>query len=269
MKQHLLWSEIYILAISGKLTSSREMHELFAGLKKVSSPLLLDMFDDIAKQEGLPSALKANIDQSRTRLLKLMTEATGELRSVHVMQSNSVRTTVVAQKVELSQQTAKLTTTEVEYGKLVTESHDALQAYFLVALNDPQEEFPIEVLLYDLPSPYRETFTPKPRLNVERGLSRPYHYVQNNSSRDAVDGLQPAISVLYQLFLECGGIINAADLWSAFWTVVRPADTVLESEERRALILFERSLAELRYLGLVKQHRKKADHLAKLVWNGL
>ena len=33
--------------------------------------------------------------------------------------------------------------------------------------------------------------------------------------------------------------------------------------------LFSRSLAELKYMGMIKNSRKKADHLAKLSWKGL
>ena len=33
--------------------------------------------------------------------------------------------------------------------------------------------------------------------------------------------------------------------------------------------LFSRALAELKYLGMIKNSRKKADHLAKLSWKGL
>lgn len=33
--------------------------------------------------------------------------------------------------------------------------------------------------------------------------------------------------------------------------------------------LFSRALAELKYLGMIKSSRKKADHVAKLLWKGL
>jgi origin recognition complex subunit 3 len=33
--------------------------------------------------------------------------------------------------------------------------------------------------------------------------------------------------------------------------------------------LFQRALAELKYLGLVKPTRKKTDHVAKAAWKGL
>jgi len=36
---------------------------------------------------------------------------------------------------------------------------------------------------------------------------------------------------------------------------------------RRAL--FYRGLAELKYLGMIKNSRKKTDHLTKLAWKGL
>lgn len=33
--------------------------------------------------------------------------------------------------------------------------------------------------------------------------------------------------------------------------------------------LFSRGLAELKYMGMIKNNRKKADHLNKLLWKGL
>ena len=38
---------------------------------------------------------------------------------------------------------------------------------------------------------------------------------------------------------------------------------------KEARALFSRALAELKYMGMVKNSRKKADHLAKLSWKGL
>jgi origin recognition complex subunit 3 len=33
--------------------------------------------------------------------------------------------------------------------------------------------------------------------------------------------------------------------------------------------IFQRALAELKYLGLVKPSRKKTDHVSKVMWKGL
>lgn len=46
-----------------------------------------------------------------------------------------------------------------------------------------------------------------------------------------------------------------------------PHETDLGVHFARAL--FSRALAELKYLGMIKSSRKKADHVAKLLWKGL
>lgn len=45
------------------------------------------------------------------------------------------------------------------------------------------------------------------------------------------------------------------------------AEQLADYEKLRAL--FSRALAELKYMGMIKNSRRKADHLAKLQWNGL
>ena len=78
------------------------------------------------------------------------------------------------------------------------------------------------------------------------------------------------------MYLESGSVVNTADLWKAFWTVVSGAADETEEEEeeeeeetKRVLALFETGLAELKFLGMVKGSRKKADHLQKSAWRGL
>ena len=75
-------------------------------------------------------------------------------------------------------------------------------------------------------------------------------------------------AILYHLYLETGSLINVADLWSALYAIVgeEKEDGL---DERSALVLFYRALSELRIMGFVKQSRKKADHIAKLAWQGL
>lgn len=43
----------------------------------------------------------------------------------------------------------------------------------------------------------------------------------------------------------------------------------LQRANKDVRALFSRALAELKYMGMVKNSRKKADHLAKLAWKGL
>ncbi|KAK3072613.1 Origin recognition complex subunit 3, partial [Teratosphaeriaceae sp. CCFEE 6253] len=66
------------------------------------------------------------------------------------------------------------------------------------------------------------------------------------------------------LYLESGSLINASDLWQAFQAVMGDG-----KEEAETMALFQRALAEMRYLGMMKATRKRADHVAKTMWRGL
>ena len=56
-------------------------------------------------------------------------------------------------------------------------------------------------------------------------------------------------------------------MWNVFQAVIRVEEQE-ENEEREneLLALFYRALAELKYLGMIKNSRKKADGLRKLMW---
>jgi origin recognition complex subunit 3 len=70
------------------------------------------------------------------------------------------------------------------------------------------------------------------------------------------------------MYLETGSLINIFDLWSAFFEMVGGGEEQ-KCDERDALVLFYRALADLKSLGMVKQSKKKADHVAKVAWKGL
>lgn len=207
-----------------------------------------------------------------------------------------------------------------------------------------------EIYIYDLKSLHRDAFTPRPRFVIERALSRPHDYLgcacckpgsaateadgreggfrqqyedggvnghamldneeEGGEDRDNGTANNPATSMLYQLVLESGSLVNVQDLWTAFrarlsgtrGVVDPPLDTAsngvdeltvngaddedlpIEREGRAEMTvpdgstakndlqtraLFSRGLAELKYLGIVRQSRKKADCLQKVLWGHL
>ncbi|KAI0022218.1 origin recognition complex subunit 3 N-terminus-domain-containing protein [Xylariomycetidae sp. FL0641] len=191
------------------------------------------------------------------------------LRSEYSGQSKVVRTTVVAQKVQLSRDSAALTEDDKSYTALI----DRLVETLTKRLQTERiEDVPFhEIWLFDSRIPYKDVFIPRPRVAVERALSRPHDYLGCSccsSQEDQIAPTQPTTSILYQLYLETGSLINVADLWSAYYAIVGEGDED-GTDERRALVLFYRAMAEMKVLGLVKQSRKKADHVAKLAWKGL
>jgi origin recognition complex subunit 3 len=190
------------------------------------------------------------------------------IRSSYAIHSKGLRTTIIAQKVQLSYQKSTLTEQDKEFTALVDRLTSSLVEYF--SLTNPQDLFLNEAWLYDSTSPYKSVFTPRPRAAVELALSAPYHYLSCECC-ESVEGLSsthPATAILYQMYLETGSLINLFDLWSAFFEMVGGGEEQ-KCNERDALVLFYRALADLKSLGMVKQSKKKADHLAKVAWKGL
>ncbi|KAI0859573.1 origin recognition complex subunit 3 N-terminus-domain-containing protein [Xylaria cubensis] len=221
--------------------------------------------DEAAETVALLSDIQAGIKHLRS-------EADDQghvLRSKYSGQSKILRTTVVAQKVQLSHDTAALTDLDKSYTDLIHRFIEHLKAAVCI---DGACDMPFnEVWLYDSKTPCKDVFIPRPRTVLERALSRPHDYLGCSCCKtdgDQITPTLPATAILYQLYLETGSLINAADLWSAFYAIVGE-DAEDGLDERTALVLFYRSMAEMKAMGFVKQSRKKADHVAKVAWKGL
>ncbi|KAG6008948.1 hypothetical protein E4U21_003498 [Claviceps maximensis] len=187
------------------------------------------------------------------------------LRSKYSGHGKVMRTTVIAQKVQLRQDSAALRDEDRMLTDMIDKLILLLSTHYDACRADLDMALFYECWLYDSKSPSREVFVPRPRIAFERSLSRPHDYLNCACCKPDSDGLQatlPATAILYQLYLETGNLINVADLWSAFHTLISHE----ESDERKALVMFYRGLAELRALGFVKNSRKKVDHIAKVKW---
>lgn len=212
--------------------------------------------------------LQASLEKQLKEVEELAakTEAEGiSVRSKYSGQSKVMRTTVIAQKVQLSRDSAALREEDNQLTEIVDEVTKLLSLHF--RLTSPSAVFLSEGWLYDSRSPSRDVFVPRTRAVFERSLSRPHDYLACSCCRPGEDGVQatlPATSILYQMYQETGSLINVADLWSAFHTLVTEQGT--EEDERKALVMFYRGLAELKAMGFVKGSKKKSDHIAKVKW---
>ncbi|RYP06984.1 hypothetical protein DL764_002807 [Monosporascus ibericus] len=235
-------------------------------IKEGDRALGLDQWaDDNEETVDLLSGILADIEDLRTKA----EDEDHVLRSKYSGQSKVLRTTVIAQKVQLSRDTAALTDQDKTYTSLIDRLAEHLQA---ILSCEKAESLPFnEVWLYDSKAPYRDVFVPRPRVIIERALSRPHDYLGCSCCKtegDHIASTLPATAILYRLYLETESLINVADLWSAYLAIVGE-ESENGLDERTALVLFYRGLAELRAMGFVKQSRKKADHIAKLAWKGL
>ena len=231
------WSDMYIRAMSSQLAGSAAFVELMASVKKISSDLMKDMLDDLT---GM--SVPDEVEEILTELIQLtghLGDTQAPLRSAYDVHHETLRTTVVAQKVSLSKNISKLSAQDSAYTKIVDRIYNSLCSYFETALINPQDLFLNEILILDSKSPHREVFTPKPRFAIERALSSPHDYLGCDCCGGSDSGLsatQPATAILYQLYLESGAVINTADLWSAFWTIVGGDGTDDEDvEQQKAL----------------------------------
>lgn len=223
LKKGATWPELYIQAMAGELGTSVLMREVLLSVKKMPSDSMLEMLAQLSIHIPAIETLRKDL----TGLLSDKTDESTPLRSEHDVHHKILRTTVVAQKVELSKQKATLSKQDIDYSQIVNRVDSALREYFQQTFINPQDLFLHELFIYDAQSPHRDVFTPRPRFAAERALSSPYDYLGCSCCSSAENGLsstQPAIAILYQLYLESGSQINVADLWSAFNTIVGVED---------------------------------------------
>ena len=173
-------SSLYIKAMSNQLAGSPTVREFLLAFKKSSSDLFLQIINTLIEIWGGESSAPEKILTIRAEVEELISAHSHPnvpLRSQHDIRNDTLRTTVIAQKVELHKQKASLSEEDQKYSDLLVRFHDQLSAYFESALIDPKELFGHEILLYDIKSPQRAVFSTKARFVLERALSIPHDYL--------------------------------------------------------------------------------------------
>lgn len=210
----------------------------------------------------------AAIAREVTLLVKDSAKTGNPVRSSYAIHSKGLRTTVIAQRVQLSYEQSKLSKQDQTFTTLVEKLCTVLGN--LLTCPNPQDLFLHEVWLYDSTSPYEDVFTPRPRHAVERALTTPHDYLNCACCKpdEGLSATQPATASMYQMYLQAGSLVNIADLWSTFLDNQNQNDEE-DFDEREAVVRFYQGLVDLKLLGMVKQSKKKVDHLAKVLWEGL
>ncbi|KAI6249950.1 Origin recognition complex subunit 3 [Erysiphe necator] len=271
--------DLYLLAQNGCIGNSKYVLEVIDSLKRMTPTTLISLIDTITQSihHGAPEmdlsgwALEedellselSSIQSQISMLEKKCSNNGKELKSSYAIHNKSIRTTVVAQRVQLSYENLNLSLEDKDFTSLVDRLSKLLTAYFSTV--DLQNQFLSEAWTYDSLYRYSKAFNPQPRATIELALSKPSSYLNSCTSNSTKP---PATSILYQMYLESGSLINVYDLWNSFASVFNAStdDTV---DERDILVSFYRGLADLKMLGMIKQSRRKVDHLSKLLWKGL
>lgn len=228
-------SELYCRAMSGELASSVLIRDALLAVKKMPSDRLDDL---LSKLSGVVDPDLSDLRKQLQRLVKDLGSDGKAMRSEHDIRHATLRTTVVAQRVELSKQKSSLSKDDTAYSKIVNSVHDIIQSYLSRTLTNPSTLFLHEIFIYDLRSPHRDVFTAKPRFAIERALSAPHDYLGCTCCKTSDQGLsptQPPTAILYKLYLESGALINISDLWSAFYAIVGRQEDEGDDDEQRVL----------------------------------
>lgn len=267
-------STLYIQAMSNKLNDSSLLRSLLLSIRKAPSNIAVQILDALLAldiSEDIHDRCRG-IKRELVELIGNEGNSNQTLRSEDDVKNTTMRTTVIAQKVELSKQKSSLSKQDAAYTAILRRFTDLLERFFVERLINPTGLVFHEIFLYDLKSPHREVFTPRPRHAIERALAAPHDYLacdcctpnEGEGDESTLAACQPATAVLYLLYLESGSLINVSDLWQAFQAVMGD-----ERSEEQNMALFQRALSELRYLGLLKSTRRRVDHVAKVAWRGL
>lgn len=260
-------SDLSIRALSGELSESTIVEEMVATAKTLDSDKLDELLVRLRKIIMSPEA--DAIQEDLRTLLETCLDS-GPLRSGYNINSTVTKTTVVQQRIRLSKGQADLSEQAVEYTNIVDRLVALLQVHLTETLINPQDLFLHEAFLFELRNPLKETFAPRPRFAIERALATPFDYLLSSSdvTMTKVSAKQPATAILYQLYLDSGALVNVHDLWQAFYGVFETEEAG-ECDDRVVMSLFYGALSELKAFGVIKNSRKKTDHLAKSAWMGL
>lgn len=261
-------SELSIRALSGELRGSSLLEDLLAAFRRLDSgkieELLLLLPKSLTKLPDFQD-IHANFES-----LSRAHNGPGPLRSEYDSQNSFIGTTIDKQRVKLNTGKAMLPDECIKYTEIIDRFYTILGSYLESALVCPQELPLHEAFLFDMRSPIREVFAPRARFALERALSHPFDYLMFTSqdTECKISAQQPPTSILYQLYLESGALVNMHDLWQAFYAVFENQQGN-GCDERMTMALFYRALSELKALGMLKHSRKKMDHVAKSAWMGL
>lgn len=216
-------------ALAGQLKDSDFESSLFSHLKRSNSEALHDLLTKVL------SLTNGHLNKTCKTLLKDLDRLRSQqkasgvpLRSEDDLHNATLRTTVVAKKVELSKQKSTLTKGDAAYSDILRRFIEALGTHLNTTLVDPKDLVFNEIFMYDLKSPHKDVFTPKPRGAIERALASPHDYLDCSccapdagaGDESTLASSQPSTAILYQLYLESGALINVADLRTAFVTIL-------------------------------------------------
>nr|CAH7723359.1 unnamed protein product [Callosobruchus chinensis] len=161
-----------------------------------------------------------------------------------------------------------------KYEQLRKDVLDVLTNAFEEYLVEPKSFYFHEIFFFDDVS-IQNNIVGSHRSAIHNALNDPQYYLQCSCcdiyTTSTILRTMPDICIAYKLHLECGKMINLYDWLQAFLSIIDHSDC--DDESRRYVkpelqARFTQAVAELEYLGFIKNSKRKADHVARLTWGG-
>ena len=267
LDKYTVWeSEVQLLSSLPDLASS----EIFKAIIEV-----------VTFQRAPPlSEILNGSDDALSDLKKYYDEALDGLKHCSAATGREAQDTLLILSTYLSQRTS------VSPSPMSSDQDPQLSPFhhFLAESYTITSEFPLSHIIH-----------PRPRSCLERALTRPADYLgcecctTNGSSMEEGESRKtnlPPTTLLLNMLNEAGVLVNVRDLWDAFRESMSrgrnleaernddgeaEGDEDGDTDERQILTLFYCALAELRYLGMIKQSKRKpgVECVQKTAWMGL
>jgi origin recognition complex subunit 3 len=166
------------MALQDGLLASPLYREFTLALRKTASdmlPKLLAAVRPFVEDEHLEKV--NSISRQLEELLESVPENKQPLKSKHDVRNQTMRTTVVAQKVELSIHKASVSEEEAKYSVIVDEFVELVNSFLSENILSVKDVLFSEIIFYDDTHADSAVFLPKARPALERALASPQDYL--------------------------------------------------------------------------------------------
>lgn len=214
-------SHLYLLALQGDLLESPLFREFMLTLKKTPSDMLRRLLPTLSP--FLDDDDRVQLDSISNELEDVLNSIQNQnqsIKSKHDVRNITMRTTVVAQKVELSTHTASISEEEKKYSVVLDQFIEWMENYMednIVSVNEIM--FP-EVIVYDGLYADSMVFMPRARSAIERALSAPQDYLNCECCKETEEVSDFAVGLAWLHYLIT---------WKGYHTVNPTSDSSIIS----------------------------------------
>lgn len=142
-----------------------------------------------------------------------------------------------------------------------------LLSKFTTLASEYSNQLLLECFLPDNESLMANVFVPTYRAAIELGLCDPTHYWGGEIRKDSD---APHLSIMYQLYRESSLYINSYDYYIAFRNCLEAPPGINEDVwAKKTLAWFLHGVSELKFLGILRDCKRKFECVEKIAWKGL